>query len=161
MFCIFLSRNWCVVNENPHEPLLRIFVCFPVVKMMRVSWSSSTCGINVFCFCLLCLILFVIAWGGKLSPAAFSSQSFLIVWINVPHRGHLCVVLLNLSMQKGMRQQPAAQLQEKEQNKQIWKHMPLTVTLAAQMETSPTSSHYILMQMFPQKRRNVFIPNHG
>lgn len=45
----------------------------------------------------------------------FFSQSFLIVVINVRHLGHLCEVDLNLSRQKGMRQQPATHLQKKEQ----------------------------------------------
>lgn len=119
---------------------------------------------SFFASCILilsCFICYRLRWGGGVITSCFFSQSFVIVRINVPHWGHLCVVLLNVSMQKGMRQQPAAQLQEKKQNKQIWKHVPLTVRLAAQMETSPTSSHYILMQMFPQNGRNVFIPNHG
>lgn len=42
-------------------------------------------------------------------------QSFLMVLIDDRHLGHLWVVDLNLSRQKGMRQQPATHLQEEEQ----------------------------------------------
>lgn len=74
---------------------------------------------RLFIFVPVCLLLWTNCFHQLLI-----SQSVLTTWIVDRHFGHLCVVDLNLSMQKGMRQQPAMQLQKgkQEQSKQIRKH---------------------------------------
>lgn len=91
------------------------------------------------------------------------SQSFLIDWIDVRHLGHLCVVVLNLSRQKGMRQQPATQLQKKKEEEEN----KMSANLVAYANnchndcTGPTRCDYILMQIsyIHQDGGNGFIPN--
>lgn len=85
------------------------------------DWSKSESNVlSFFIFVPFCFLLWTNCFHQLLI-----SQSVLTTWIVDRHFGHLCVVDLHLSMQKGMRQQPAMQLQKKkqEQNKQIRKHM--------------------------------------
>lgn len=67
--------------------------------------------IRLFTFVPFCLLL----WKNCFHQLLIS-QSVLTTWIVDRHLGHLCVVDLNLSMQKGMRQQPAMQLQKGNRN---------------------------------------------
>lgn len=70
-------------------------------KTLQTSHAASPLG--------RCVMLFQ----SELSPSShllLFSQSFLTVLIDDRHLGHLCMVDLNVSRQKGIRQQPATQL---------------------------------------------------
>lgn len=122
------------------------------VIMMKVNANNST---RELCYWRTTSPLRFCSLIASSSHQLLFSQSLLIVRIDVRHLGHLCVVDLHLSKQKGMRQQPATQLQKKEQEQyKTRKHM--TVTTAAQTETDPTRCNYILMQNISPGCRKCF-----
>lgn len=73
------------------------------------------------------------------------------MWISVRHLGHLCVIDLNLFMQNGMRQQPATQLEPKEEQE---------INMRSQIDRH-NNIYIILMQIFlMQQTEGFFIPHH-
>lgn len=69
------------------------------METTRLSWSR---------------VLRPVIFASEVKQRHFSPQSLLMIWSDDLHFGHLCVVVLNLSKQKGMKQQPARQLRKED-----------------------------------------------